>query len=142
MSEMLWWSSLEGPTRGYQPWAVGENLHLSAGSAVWVRVAAVNGADETVDGSMNFVVPATVEVARYDQETRAYMPPREGAENPAVGVGPANEVKFFFADRRWLAGQTWMRIYLVVIPASVRGTVPMLYEVGDADSMRYCEVQS
>jgi hypothetical protein len=140
MTAVNWWSSRQGPTSGYEAWANSEHLELAPGSAVWVRVAAVNGASETVDGHVNFVVPRVVEVAKYDQETRAYSPPREGAENTTAGSPPAHEVKFFSVERRWLAGQVWMGIYLVAIPAFVTGTVPLLYEVGDAETVRYCDI--
>jgi hypothetical protein len=143
MAEAIWWSSQQGPSGGYQPWAAGDRLSLYPGSALWVRVAAVNDTDKAVHAGANLVVPTSVEVAKYDQDARTYSSPREGAENLAVGEAPAHEVKFFSVERRWLAGQTWMGIYLIVVPLGYVGAVPLLYEVSGAvtvESMRYIDV--
>lgn len=135
MPKVNWWWSQAGPGTKYQPWDEGQDLDLSPGSAVWVRVAAKNDG-ETTDGHANFVVPVQVEVARYDQDTRVYTSPREGAENETAGFPPDHEVRFFSVERNWLAEQVWMGIYLVVVPENVAGTVTLLYDLGVVESAR------
>jgi hypothetical protein len=143
MVQIAWWWSQSGPTGGYQPWG-DEPLKLSAGSAVWVRVAATTDPDAAaVDGHANFVVPVGVEALSFGLRSGDYEHALVGAENENVGQPPDHQVRFFSAERRLTPSFTWVAIYLVVIPIGVDGEVPLLYEVvadGQEQSKRLVSV--
>lgn len=112
-----WWWSREEPKSGYQSWGPGDPLEVTPGETLWVRVAVTNvGEASSRVTVLNMLAPAVVEIAKWDTASGEYEDPRQGAENEQIGMPPERSVKYFFLERHWPVGLTWVQIYRVTVP--------------------------
>jgi hypothetical protein len=139
--ETTWWLSRKAVDSGYTDWPDDYEPELGQQEAFWVRVAAHNASDHTIDlVTYNLVAPMDMVVLRWYQQQGVYEMPLTGAENKRVGIPPEHQVQFFAAERKMPKGFIWVSHYLMIV-GDWAGRTSLLHEITDgASSMRHIQV--